>query len=103
MLETNLNKNVLICLYRNGYIGKFFVVNGYIQVYLKYPFGVTLIKNLICISKSSRWVYWSYSYLLMMSLKGWRFIFSSSKGVFINVGFLFKFEKVGGEVLFEIL
>ena len=72
---------ILECLYKEGFIQSFVVINNYIKIFLRYYFNKNVFKNLKLISIPSRLIFIQYNNLVKI-LNRYRFILiSTSKGI----------------------
>lgn len=72
---------ILECLYKEGFIQSFVVLNNYIKIFLRYYFNKNVFKNLKLISIPSRLIFIQYNNLVKI-LNRYRFILiSTSKGI----------------------
>jgi len=72
---------LLDCLYKEGFIQSFIVINDYIKIFLRYYFNKNVFKNLKLISIPSHLIFIQYNNLVKISNR-YRFILiSTSKGI----------------------
>ena len=101
---TDLTLRLLDLLYSNGLIDYFVVLGDVIVVYLRYSKGLSSFSSLKLISKPSKRIYWSFSFLDLVhrcSNFGGFYIISTQVGLLTSTDCILH-GSVSGEVLLKV-
>jgi ribosomal protein S8 len=94
---------LLNLLYKEGYIIGYENKNKYeIKVYLRYIAKSCIINDIQLVSTASRRIYLSYKNIEKIFGKGYNIVVTNSQGLYLYNKINYKYNYLGGEVLFII-